>query len=427
MNLRKKTLLMIGATLLALVLILYATSQIILVSGLTNLEEDNIKQDAARFEEAFLREQYNLNTFARDMASSDETYNFMLNQNQQFIDDNLDDNSFSSIRIDIILFLDNQGRLVYVKRLDRDNEVLSTLPEGMEDYNFTPLLLFNDSTPSQSGIINLPDKPLLISASPVTGSSPNSTALGAVLMGQDLNKHFISSFSNFTQLRLEIIPYNLTDLGGDFQDAKAAFNGDETIFIIYNGSESISAYGFLKDIENNPAIIFKITDSRLYYAKALNSIYYFMAMIIIAGFVMGFSILIYLDKSVLSRLSHLSANIKLIGEKKDFSARFPVSGDDEFSLLTRSLNKMMEKLENSHLTLQKSEKKFRQLAENMNEVFCIFDLKNKRSVTSAWPLKISGVETPRNCIMIPVIGGSTCMPMIIQIGVISFLRHNGKS
>ncbi|MBU4547492.1 MAG: histidine kinase, partial [Euryarchaeota archaeon] len=90
MNLRKKTLLMIGATLLALVLILYATSQIILVSGLTNLEEDNIKQDAARFEEAFLREQYNLNTFARDMASSDETYNFMLNQNQQFIDDNLD-------------------------------------------------------------------------------------------------------------------------------------------------------------------------------------------------------------------------------------------------------------------------------------------------------------------------------------------------
>lgn len=380
MNLRKKTLLMIGATLLALVLILYATSQIILVTGLTNLEEDNIKQDAARFEEAILIEEQNLNAFTRDMASSDETYNFMLNQNQQFIDHNLDDNLFSAMGIDLVLFFDNQGHIIYVKRLDQENQALSALPEGMGDYNSLKSLFFNNSTPSSGGILNLPNTPLLISVSPVTGSNTNSTVRGTVLMGRNLNKHFISSFSNFTQLQLELSPYNLPEAGRDLQDAQAAFNRNENIFITYNGSESISAYGFLNDIENNPAIIFKITDSRLYYAKTLNSIYYFMAMIIIAGFIMGFSILIYLDKSVLSSLSQLGANIKFIGEKKDFSARFPVSGDDEFSLLTRSLNKMMEKLENSHLTLQKSETKFRQLAENIDEVFGIYDLKKKRFI-----------------------------------------------
>ncbi|MCK9152367.1 PAS domain S-box protein [Methanobacterium alcaliphilum] len=377
MNLRKKTLVMIGATLLALVLILFASSEALLMNGLGNLEKQNIAHDVKRAENAINQEIYSLNGLNEDWASWDDTYNFLKDNNTKFIASNLGNSTFKSLKLDLILFLDSEGNLFYVRAIDSNGTLTSIVPSGMDNYisNSSSLVIKNTST-SVKGLINLDNGPMMISAQPILTSNGKGPSRGTLIMGRYMDEEGIGIISNITQISLKGAGLkNMANASDDFKTAKTFFNDDNPIVIQNLNSDSIAGYVILQDIEGNPAMLLRVNESRSLYNEGQNSIFYFILMLMIAGVVMGLSILFYLDKAILSKLFVLTNNVKIIGKSKNFSGRIPVNGDgDELSQFAQSINVMLEKLEKSHIILAKSEERFRQLAENIEEVFWIFDV-----------------------------------------------------
>ena len=70
----------------------------------------------------------------------------------------------------------------------------------------------------------------------------------------------------------------------------------------------------------------------------------------------------------------LATVARKIADNKNYSVRVPKVGNDEVGVLTEAFNQMLEEIQSHHAVLCESEERFRQLAENINEVFWISDV-----------------------------------------------------
>ena len=90
-------------------------------------------------------------------------------------------------------------------------------------------------------------------------------------------------------------------------------------------------------------------------------------------------LIVVLLSSVLQRVISVPiiklANVAAaITDKEDYSTRAPEGGRDEVGLLTRAFNRMLDLIEVRNVVLRESEERFRQLAENISEVFWMTDV-----------------------------------------------------
>jgi len=91
MALRKKVLIAIGTTFSGLILILYFVSRDILLETFTHIEEENISQEVKRTLAIFSNELANLDATTSDWAGWDDTYEFIVGRNKDYIEANLVD------------------------------------------------------------------------------------------------------------------------------------------------------------------------------------------------------------------------------------------------------------------------------------------------------------------------------------------------
>ena len=77
MSLRRKTLLIIGATLISLIVVIYVFSQTITMNGFLHLEESTVKRNVDRAVNALNDEMDVIYSTNQDWANWTDTYNFV--------------------------------------------------------------------------------------------------------------------------------------------------------------------------------------------------------------------------------------------------------------------------------------------------------------------------------------------------------------
>ena len=125
-------------------------------------------------------------------------------------------------------------------------------------------------------------------------------------------------------------------------------------------------YALINDINGKPAFILKTERPRGFYKEYQNTLSYFIAALLVICCLLAVITLIYLDRSILSKLSRFSRDISIIGKKGDLSTRILAEGEDELSSLAGSINGMLSRIETSQDQLKKSELEFRSLVELAN-------------------------------------------------------------
>ena len=81
--------------------------------SLRSLEVDEGGKDLKRAALAVNRELEHLSLFCYDWAESDDSYRFVKDRNQEFIDSNLGENTFLHDRLALIFFIGKSGRVVW--------------------------------------------------------------------------------------------------------------------------------------------------------------------------------------------------------------------------------------------------------------------------------------------------------------------------
>ncbi|MGB9936953.1 MAG: CHASE4 domain-containing protein [Methanobacterium sp.] len=375
MKLREKTLLLISITIVCSLALMYIASNVSLIGGFENLEKQNTVHDTQLAVNSVYNEISDLNGYIYDWAVWDDSYKFIQDNNSAYIQSNLVESTYTNFKLNFIIFIDNNGNHVYAKGFDLKNKEETALPEGIDKYLTKDSILLNSK--GTGGIIQLSDGPALISSHPILPTDESGSSKGTLIFGRMLDKTELETISNKTQLSISIFNFNNNQMPADLKNTFQSVNNDSLTHVVPLNDSFIAGYMVMKDIYGNPALILRVENNRSFYEEYKNSLSFFLLSLLIFGCVLALTILIYLDRSILSRLSRLDKEIINIGRTGDMSFRFSTSGEDELSSLATSINRMLSRIEISQHKFKESELKFRSIVQLANDGIILADKNGK--------------------------------------------------
>lgn len=357
MTLRKKTLLISGAVTCCLIIILLITMNTILLQGFRTLEKQDMEKNLLRAQNVLQMEQAALDTMASDWAFWDDSYEFVQDNNEEYIRKNLNDLTFITQKLNFILYVNSVGQMVYGQGFDLEKETTSPLPVGLvEQITSQQLLPYSkEAVDGVSGIVTVQNRPVMLAIRPILDTDKEKPARGGMIVGRFLTSENIADLANTAQLSLRSCLFTEAELPEDFGVAKAAFTVDSSIVIQPLDDNHIAGYIVLPDLYKQPGLILRVDTMRDIYNQGKRTLSYATFMLIIMGILFGGIHWLFLEKTVLARLTSLSRQVMGIGKSGDYMALVDEQGDDELGMLAGNINKMLKSLAVTQNELRTSE------------------------------------------------------------------------
>ncbi|MDI6876741.1 MAG: CHASE4 domain-containing protein [Methanomicrobiales archaeon] len=358
MEIRKKTLLIVSITIIALMALLTLVSSFVILQDYARLEEQVAVRNLRRAESTIGETLSHLDSTAYDWASWDDTYTFVEDGNQPFIASNLMDKTFVGLDIHAMLFYNTSGALVWGKGYDLENRTAVPIAPGLlaEARPGSPLL----APEPRAGILQLPDGPMLVASRPILTSEDGGPRRGSLIMGRYLDADLVAHTGEVTALSLAVLPL------GDTAVPSAVLHDDAPVVQPVSPT-TVAAHSVLSDIHGSPASVLRAEMPRDIYRQGEASTFSFTLIILSVCLVFGLVTLFALEKLALLPLATLNASVARIGSEADPGARLSVHGDDELAHLGMTINRMLEALEQTQKAHQEGERRYRAVVEDQIE------------------------------------------------------------
>lgn len=390
MSLAKKTLFIIIALLAFQLLAFNFLSRAFFFRNFTHLEEQYARMNLERAQAFIESLGQNFLALVEDWAAWDDTYYFIQEPTEEYINSNLVDETFEGLQLNLMLFVNSSGELVFGKAYDLSKHQEVPLPEGWEDYFHPGSPLFSHPSPTEgkAGIIILPSGPMFIAAHPIVTSREEGPIMGTLVMGYYLNQAWTERLS-----RVVNYPVSLST-PSDPQIPPEIARG-ETFAIRTPDSKTLEAFALLTDIFGKPALVLKVTMPRALYRQGQSLFSQFSFLIFLIGAIFGGTILLFLRQHLLSRLSRLSEGLKAIATSGNISARLAVEGEDELAELGKRINDLLISLEESHRALEEREKWYRLLINSITDGLWVVDRDLKLRQVNETGARLLGLEAEK--------------------------------
>ena len=372
MKLRLKILASISLAVIILMGAMYLISRTVIQRGYSELEDRYVRQGVTQALAAISDELSNLDRTAGDWAPWDDTYAFVRDANPRYVTANLTDDSIANLRLDLVLFVDTTGRVVYGTAFDTGagKRVPIAGRDERELLAHSSLFKHRDPHSHVTGLLRLRSGPVLVAARPIVTSAWRGPARGTLIMGRRLDDREIRRLSALTRLSLHVLPVEDRRLPSDVRMMRGASGGSRAMVVRPLSAKTVAGYGLINDTDGKPALVLKTSTPRSIYRQGQVSMRLLIASLFLAGLGFGVLILALIERLVLSRLARLSAELDRIGTEGHLAARLSLPGNDEWARLAEAGNSMLAVLERSQQRLKESEASYRAVVEDQTELIC---------------------------------------------------------
>ncbi|MEG4486373.1 CHASE4 domain-containing protein [Microcoleus sp. D2_18a_B4] len=380
MKLRRKTLSIIGITIAGLTSILYVASSSILLGSLIKAEEQEATQVVKGVLSVFGQTADDFNSRFADWSAWDDTYDFIQNGNSEFIVSNLVPQALANLRVNIAVFVNTSGKIVYGTGFDSEKLKLTPVPEALKRRISLsdPLLQHPNPKSSLAGILQLPSGPILITSRPILTTKSTGPIRGTLIFGRNLDGAGIAKISKITRLPLIVHSVNEARLPADFQQVREKLSEKKPILVRPLSEESIAGYALIPDIYNQPALLLRVDIPREIYRQGQISLLYLLGSVALAGVGLIGCTLLLLERLVLSRLSSLAKAVNHVSSSQDLSVRLPVTGEDELSDLAHTINGMLSAIAQAESEQVEEKARYRAVVEQATDCIFLWDAQTKR-------------------------------------------------
>lgn len=372
MKLRARTFLAIAATVVALLAVQYFLVRRIVeggfdevstasLAGFASIEDRDTRRNVERVTDALAYRIETLATKAADWSQWDDTYKFIKDKNRAYVESNLGDDALTALKMNMLLLVDGDGAVVYSTAFDLEEEKTVPVPESLRVHLGKNGLLLSHDSPDHvtSGLLSLPEGPLMVASRPIVKSNGEGPMRGSVVFARFLDESELKQLAAITHLKI-VTCYSLAGpIPEDFGKALQLLSDSEPIHVTPEGDDTIRGYTSVADVEGKKTLHLRVDIDRDIYRQGLatgrdiaEKGRFILAMIVVSLLATGVIVCLVIgatmERWVLSRLGKLADKALKIGEKHDFSLRVREDGKDEIADLAQAVNRMLEALESTH-------------------------------------------------------------------------------
>jgi diguanylate cyclase (GGDEF)-like protein/PAS domain S-box-containing protein len=292
MTLRNKTLLVLSLTLVSAIAILSLVAQLVLLRGFIGAERLDTERDVERALDILAYDRSTLEGITRDWSEGDDTYAFIQDANDGYIQSNLsDDSTYVNNRLNVIAYVNSAGQIVFARAYNAVERKQQPLPESLKQRltdEQTGKLLLPRPVPEGglTGWLLTPEGPLLISAQPILPSNRQGPARGTLIFGRYLDAAAVERLTETSHLALALRPFDDPQLPPDFQAIHAT--ADQALILVQVLDEAtIAGYATLDDIYGKPALLLRVSNPRVIYAQGQTTLRYFLGWLLLLVLLLG--------------------------------------------------------------------------------------------------------------------------------------------
>jgi len=360
-----RTLLILGATVFALIVVLAVVAQFFILSSSTQIEMQESAADVALVSGEIQSAIETLGGSLRAWAVSDATCRFVQDADPEYIRLFLDPPSFHErLRIDGVLIYNATGSLVYSGGFaDRDagmgaGGVVPELAAYLETHRDVLVRPAPSGLKRKQGFILLPHGPVIVAMHTILPASGDALpGRGTFVVVRSFDAREIAALQATVHMPVRISGLNDPAVPGSTVAAELAGPlAPASVSRILNPSTMIGS-ALVKDIGGQPVLLLEVQTPRHMNTQATASILFILVAFLVIGIIYAIVTWLLLHRYIITHLTGLDSSVKEIADKRDLSRRIPVSGDDEIASLKASLNRMLGELEEKEQDLSQAHRK----------------------------------------------------------------------
>ena len=369
MSLKTKILLIISVVFICAMGLIYAISRLIFIKGLKEIEEQNT---SVQVEQAVGVLTYLINDLeadTADWASWNDTYEFIQDHNQLYIESNLVNETFITLNLKAMLFIDQSGAIVYSKAYDIESEEEVQVPTDLLNHFSKESTLLSSLNQDRiiSGILEVKQGLNIVAAQPILTSENEGPALGTLVFIRSLNEDTIQELSGIVRFPISVLPIDSTD-SQEVNDAILSLQEGKGVVVLPRDDDIVAGYSLINDIYDKASFVLRVEIPRDTFrlGEAVSS--YYILSVLGVGLLVGILAWFFLQKRILSRIALLTRGVNRIAETGDTSIRIDLPGSDEVSVVAGTIDGMLGALEEVSKEIRESESRYRLLADNVMDV-----------------------------------------------------------
>jgi len=357
MKLKTKILGVLLAVLLLYGVLSYAIERFVVFPSFVLQEKLEAEKDLNRCLEALRREIHYLDEFVHDWAAWDDAYEFVQNTNMDFIRSNLVRTTFIDNRLNVIILLDLDGRILWKKMLDLKTGLelnIAQLPDDRFPLSHAFMAHTKEAESSVAGVYATDEGPLLVASRPVIPSLHHGPAKGYMIMGRFLNEAYMRTLTDQTKVDHRYwlstdqpIPAESRSIFEQVQKNPGPVfeEQDKTMLFVY---------GVFKGLTDSSDLIIRAEIPRQIMKYAMNTMFFVLIATVLAGSILLLVMFFLLNQVVIDPLGKLTARVVSLGNSKQTSFPLFLNRNDEIGILCGEFQTLFNKLTLVHENLKQT-------------------------------------------------------------------------
>ena len=353
MDIRSKVIALIGAIFLILGLAQVLVEKLLIMPSFAELEHADARTAMRRIDYTLERTLGELATSATDWGNWADTYRFVQDHNPEFVKANVNDLALRQLNINALAIVDEDGE--FVRAIDLDLE--TDRPSGL---NLTASPALPPDFPWRAnlrrgvkarGLLSTNRGILLVAAAPILDGNGGGPVRGMVLFGRLLTPAVVEGIGSQAQASLSMLTPR----------PAAAPEG------LIETDTSTRVYQSYNDLYGWPAMRLQVDVPRRITAQGRLAVRYASAGLFAAAFFVLILLVVVLNRAILRPLALVTRHAVALGEDKDLTTRLDLKRKDEFGVLAREFDRMVERVAESRMQLvdQSYEAGFAELARGV--------------------------------------------------------------
>jgi len=343
MSLRSRTLLILLVSLVVVMGTLYGVLNHYIFTAFAKVEQVHFNKLGNQVARTIETRQHYFDAFVRDWAIWNDSYQFVEDQNDAFVENNIDLETLTSIETLCIVYFDKNFNVVYRFSAPEDETTVSKIVKNIQRQQ--SLIEATDLRNNSSFYLCIKEfkSPFLAAMHPVIPTDNSKPANGYLLMGTLVNHKFSEQVSLQAGYDFDLVKV----CDQHCRDSKPTANGHINVVSHFLDEESAQMFLMVHDIQEHCSFKLVTTVYREMNVHLIQVFRVTLVVIIIMGLLGILIVEKTLSRLVTAPISHQIHQLNNISDSGDLTQRFDEKGSGELLLLSQTSNRMLEKI--SHL------------------------------------------------------------------------------